>query len=130
MTNVFDIGEKRKHILTFITQGGHVSGDLMKQIKYRSPNTIIKLQEYINQGAEIGDVFVIGYFVFVVIKKHYNSKIKREQFEAILKDVAPRVSHLSLRTTAESYEEYKEIVSNYLPGIEYCDTSAWDIGKK
>ena len=130
MTNVFDIGLKRKHILAFITQGGHVSGELMKQIKFRSPTTITKLQEHITNGVEIGDVFVIGYYVFVVIKKHYNSRIKKEQFEIIMNDVAPRISHFSLKTTNDDYEDFKEIIENYLPDIEYCDTGEWGTWKK
>ena len=129
MKNVFEY-EKNKHILAFTTQGGHVTGDLMKAIKFRSPDTIIKLQQEINKGVEIGDVFVIGHYVFIILKKHYNSKIKNEEFEIMMNKVAPRLSKYNLKTTNEDYPNLKETIKNYLPDIEYCDTSAWGTWKK
>ena len=129
MKNVFEY-EPKKHILAFTTQSGHVTGDLMKQIKFRSPDTIVKLQQRISNGAEIGDIFVIGCYVFVVLRKHYNSKIKNEDFEVLMNKITPELSEYTLKTTNEDYPKLREIIENYLPDIEYCDTSAWGTWKK
>ena len=129
MKNVFEY-EPKKHILVFTTQSGHVTGELMKQIKFRSPEVISKLHEKISESAEIGDVFVIKGYVFVITRKHYNSRIKNEDFEVLMNKVAPQLSKYTLKTTNEDYPKLREIIENYLPDIEYCDTSAWGTWKK
>lgn len=128
MRNVFDY-EAKKHILAFITEGGHISGNLMKAIKFRSPKTIVKLQQKINEGVKIGDIFVIDNYIFIVIKRHYNSSIKNEHFEILLNKIAPQLNNYQLKTTNEDYPKLRKIIENYLPGIEYCDTSDWGTWK-
>lgn len=124
--NVFQY-EKDVRILAFTTEKGHVSGELMKNIKFRLPREIEKLHTWIEEGQEIGQILITNHVVFVVLKRHYNSRLKREEFEAILKKIAPRLEPLKLKTTTESLEEYKDLVLDYVPHLKYYSTSKWEI---
>jgi hypothetical protein len=116
-----------KKILAFTTQGGHVSGKLMKQIEFRSPEVIDKLKDKISQGNSIGDVIVIDTFIFVVYKKHYNTKMNRDKFEAVLKIAAPNINKYRTKITNEDWPDYQDLILQYIPSIEYRETSEWGV---
>lgn len=126
MENLFEIEYPRKKILAFVTQGGHVSGEIMKNIEFRMPKVIEQFKKRASDGLEIGDVLILQDCVFVVYKKHYNSKILKEKFEIILNKVAPELNEFSLKTTDEHLPEFKDLILNYLPDIEFRKTSKWD----
>lgn len=116
-----------KKIVAFITQGAHVSGKIMKQIEFRDPDVIIELKNKIANNSNIGDVIAIGAYVFVVYKKHYNTKMNTEKFEAALKIAAPIINKYKTKITNEDWPDYKELILQYIPSIEYRETSEWGV---
>ena len=74
MSNVF-VYDKESKILAFITEKGHISGNIMKGIEFRMPRVITQLQNWIQDSRGFGDILVLDNVVFVVYRKHYNSKV-------------------------------------------------------
>jgi hypothetical protein len=125
MNNVFQYEEDVK-VLAFTTQKAHVTGTLMKNIDFRLPNEILKLKEWANSGVETGDIFVSKYTVFVVLRKHFNTKIKTEEVDKMLTQIESELNQYKLKTTNEDYPQIQDLLSKHLPHLEFCETSAWN----
>lgn len=124
--NLFEYKDKEQKFLVFATLGGHLSGTIMKNIDYRLPKEIERFKNWLAQGRSIGDVFVSKYVVFFVYKKHYNSRVKDDQFEALLKQNSDQLKSLKIATTDEDLAQYKEMIQQHIPNLEYRDTSKWE----
>jgi hypothetical protein len=126
LMNLFTYKDLDQKFLVFATLGGHLSGTLMKNIDYRLPKEIQKFKDWLDEGRSIGDVFISKYVVFFVFRKHYNSKVKEDQFEALLKQNTDQLKSLKIATTNEDLPQYKELIQKHIPNIEYRDTSKWE----
>lgn len=123
--NLFTYKDKNQKFLVFATLGGHITGTIMKNIDYRMPQEIERFKSWLAEGRSIGDVFVSKFVVFFVYKKHYNSKIKNDQFETLLEKKTEFLKPLKLATTNEDLPQFKEMIKKHIPNIEYRDTSKW-----
>lgn len=123
--NVFNLETPRKRILAFITQGGHLSGKIMKGIEYRIPKAIIKLKEELQKDNSIGRIIEINDIIFVIYRKHYNSKVTVDKFDKFISDLEPELNKYKLKITNEDLPQFKEILEKYIPTIEYRASSEW-----
>jgi len=124
MTNIFQY-EPNVKLLAFTTEKAHLSGTLMKNIDFRLPNEILALKERAETGLKIGDIFVSRYTVFVVLRKHYNTKIKTEEVDKMISNISAELNQYSLKTTNEDYPQLQEMLLKHLPQLYFADTSAW-----
>ena len=124
MTNVFQYEPKVK-ILAFTTEKAHVSGTLMKNIDFRLPNEILAVKNWAESGVKTGDVYVGRHAVFVVLRKHFNTKIKLEGVDKMLFKIADQLQDYKLKTTNEDYPQIQDLLSKHLPHLQFCETSAW-----
>lgn len=124
MTNVFQYEPKVK-ILAFTTEKAHVSGTLMKNIDFRLPSEILSLKNWAESGSKIGDIFIGRHAVFVVLRKHYNTKIKLEEVDKMLSKVALQLQNYELKTTSEDYPQIEDLLSKHMPNLKFYNTSAW-----
>ena len=124
MSNVFKY-ERDSKVLAFTTAKGHVSGTLMKNIDFRLPSDILSMKEWSANGVAVGDIFVTKYIVFVVLRKHFNTKISLEAVDKMLAQLAPELNNYKLKTTNEDYPQLQSLLQQHLPQLEFCDTSAW-----
>lgn len=119
MNNVF-AWEKGRPILAFIDKKGTIAGDLMKAIKFRAPRRVESMQEKLAAiKPEIGDVIIVDWYVFVVIKNHYRNKISEATMTKCIKDLP----FDNLKTISEDYPQFKELFEKY--NIEVFETSEW-----
>ena len=125
ISNVFNLEPENKKVLAFITQGGHISGQIMKGIEFRLPARIEQMREILNKNNKIGDVIELDYVVFVVVRKHYNTKLTEKTFEEALVKALPNLSHLLLKTTNEDWPQFEHIIKKHIPNIEYRESSDW-----
>lgn len=123
--NLFTYKDRDQKFFVFATLGGHTSGTIMKNIDYRMPQEIKRFKDWLAEGRSIGDVFVSQFVVFFVYKKHYNSKVNSNQFEQLLKEKSDFLKSYKLATTSEDLPQYKEMIKQYIPHIEYRETSKW-----
>lgn len=121
--NLFEIETPRKKVLAFITQGVHLSGDIMKAINFRNPRVIEKLKKN-KENYKTGDVIEIDNYIFVVYKKHFNSRIDEKDFENLLKNIS-FISPDELKTTNEHLSEFEDLIKYRLDGIEFRETVRW-----
>jgi hypothetical protein len=126
MINVFQY-EPNVKLLAFTTEKGHLSGTLMKNIDFRLPNEILALKEKVDSGLKTGDVFVSRHTVFVVLRKHYNTKIKLEDVDKMLSKISADLSLYHLKTTNEDYPQLQELLIKHIPHLQFADTSAWGV---
>lgn len=124
-SNIFNLETPRKKILVFITQGGHLSGKIMKGIDFRLPAVITKMKEELANDNSIGRVFEIRDIIFVVYKKHYNTKLTTAQFDKFLEKIAQQLNQNNLKITNEDWPNYKDVIIKYIPTIEYRESSEW-----
>lgn len=127
MTNVFR-WEPQKTTLFFLTQGGHLSGDLLKSLEYRAPQIVKEMQEELAKDNTIGRYFELrgGIYGFLVVRKHYNSKPDAGQFASMLRSLPAR----TFKTTLETHEVYAKVLKELaLPTIEIYNTSLWGKGE-
>lgn len=127
MTNVFR-WEPHKTTLFFLTQGGHLSGDLLKELENRAPQIVKEMLEEIAKDNTIGRYFELrgGIWGFLVVRKHYNTKPNADQFTSMLRSLPAR----QFKTTLETHEVYaKTLKALALPNIEIYDTSQWGKGE-
>jgi hypothetical protein len=120
--------EKEKFYLAFTTQGGHITGDLMKNIENISPRAIEEMKAEIAKDNTIGRVIWCGQFVFIITRKHYNSKPNAAEFVSMLGSLpADKI----FKTTKEIHPVYANVfsISNFY-NIEVYDSSDWDYGRK
>lgn len=128
--NFFELENPKLNMLVFITQGGHKTKTLMKNIEFRTPKRIEKLHEILkNNKTEIGDVIFIDDVVFVILRKHYVSKVSEKEFERVILEALPKLEHLNLKTTNEDWPEFQNIILKYIPNIELRESSEWPYGK-
>ena len=123
--NLFNMEEPRRKILAFITQGGHISGKVMKGIEYRLPARIKQMKAILPQNNKIGDVIETDYVVFVVLRKHYNTKVSEKNFEEVIEKALPKISNQLLKTTNEDWPQFEHIIRKHIPNIEYRFSSEW-----
>ena len=111
--------EPNKTTLAFTTLGGHLSGTLMKNINFIAPDKIAKMKEEVK---EIGQMIFISDYCFVVLRKHYNTKVKIDHFKAILNNLPKDKVY---KTTQEDFSElWDEIeIPDY---IEIYKSSNWE----
>lgn len=128
MNNIF-VYDNSSKVLAFITEKGHVSGNIMKGIEFRSPKVIDSLRNWIEDKRGFGDIFVSDYVVFVVYRKHYNSKVTDKDFETLLQKVTPQLQSHNLRITNEDLPQFKNLITQYLPNVTYYERSNWEIVK-
>lgn len=126
-SNLFNLEESKKKILVFTTQAGHLSGVIMKAIDFRLPTRIEVLKDELKINNEIGRVIETDYVVFIVLRKHYNSKVTEKQFQEILLKALPKLEGIQLKTTNEDWKQFEHIVKSAIPSIEYRESSAWPI---
>ena len=124
MTNIFQY-EPNVKLLAFTTEKAHLSGTLMKNIDFRLPNEILALKERAETGLKIGDIFVSRHTVFVVLRKHYNTKIKLEEVDKMLSNISAQLSQYNLKTTNEDYPQLQELLQKHIPQLQFAKTSAW-----
>lgn len=65
--------EKDKKILIFISQTGH-SKPLINNLKEVAPRYAAKMEELLSQDNSMYRVIELDRFVFVIYKKHYNTR--------------------------------------------------------
>lgn len=123
--NLFNFESPRRRILVFITQAGHISGHIMRGIAYRRPTAIEELQKELEKDNTIGRVIYIDHFIFVIYRKHYNSKVSLKEFERIISPIANEINEFPLKRTLEDMTQYKDLVDKYFPSIEYRYSSEW-----
>ena len=122
--NVFTY-EPHKYTLAFIDLNGTISGDLMKQIKYRQPKVIEKMHNFISSvELSIGDNFTIDDYVFIISRKHYRNKTNLILTEKALEDLT--FNHM--KTTLENFPELKPLLDKF--NIEIYETSEWGVWEK
>jgi len=126
MSNVFKY-EQDSRVLAFTTAKGHVSGTLMKNIDYRLPSDIISMKEWSTNGVAVGDIFVTKYIVFVVLRKHFNTKISLEAVDKMLSQLAPQLNNYKLKTTNEDFPQLQDLLQKHIPQLEFHETSAWGV---
>lgn len=124
-SNLFNVENPSKFKLIFITQKGHLTGKIMKGMDFRQPKIIEELKVKLEEKNEIGDVIIIKNNVFVIYRKHYNSRVDGQQFEKILKKALPSLSGMQFKTTNEDLPQFQKIILKYLPDIEYRESSEW-----
>ena len=123
--NLFNIEQPHRKILAFVTQGGHLSGQVMKNIDYRLPARIEKMKTILVEQNEIGSVIETDYVVFIVLRKHYNTKMSEKTFEDVLVKALPNISDILLKTTNEDWPQFEHLIRKYIPTIEYRLSSEW-----
>ena len=124
-SNIFNLETPRKKILVFITQGGHLSGKIMKGIDFRLPKVIEELKEELSKDNSIGRIFEIRDIIFVIYKKHYNTKITSDQFNKLLQKSSSILNNYKLKITNEDWPSFKDIIIQNIPDIEYRESSEW-----
>lgn len=129
MSNLFTFDKERK-ILAFITEKGHISGNIMKGIDFRMPRAISELNNWMQDSRGFSDILITDHVVFVVYRKHYNSKVNDKDFIKLLDKVAPQLQDYKLRITNEDLPQFKNLITQYFPDIAYYERSNWEITKK
>jgi hypothetical protein len=129
MSNLFTFDKERK-ILAFITEKGHISGNIMKGIDFRMPRAINELNNWMQDSRGFSDILITDHVVFVVYRKHYNSKVNDKDFTKLLDKVAPQLQDYKLRITNEDLPQFKNLITQYFPNIIYYERSNWEIIKK
>lgn len=127
MSNVFTYD--RRIILALVDSKGTLSGALMKNINFRQPQVIenLKLKA---PSLKVGDFARIKDYLFIVVKKDYRNKLSENDIEVIFKKLPDEVKKLDIKTTSESYSEFKDSLKKHFSFIEFCDTSEWDMGRR
>ena len=123
MANVFK-WEPHKRILFFITQGGHLSGDLMKSLAERNPQVLLELHQELAKDNSIGRYFTLenDRYGFLIVRKHYNTKPNAAEFMKMLGSL-PKVMH---KTTLETHPVYAKVLQELqLADVEIYETSLW-----
>jgi len=121
--------EPEKTILFFCTQGGHLSGDLLKNLEDRAPQVAAEMQAEIAKDNTIGRYFTLrdGRFGFLITRKHYNTKPNRDEFIKMLGNKVPARIH---KTTLETHDVYAKVLKEFaLPDIQIYEYSAFNAGK-
>lgn len=134
MKNVFLLEYPSKQTLAFTTQGGHLSGKLMKNIDFRRPEIIKQFQEVVKQKTpQIGEVITIQNYSFLILRKHYNSRLNTVAFTQAIAAALPALKTAgfldNLKTTDEDFPEYMEILKSLIPNIEIRPESGWPTNK-
>jgi len=123
MSYVFDLTHKGR-VLAFTTQGGHITGDLMKNINGVQPRVIERLQEEVKLDNTLGRIIDIDNFTFVIARKHYNSRPSIKEMEALLATLPEGVHY---KTTKETFPSMcAALDSRY---VLMCGGSSWEYGK-
>ena len=98
----------------------------MKGMDFRLPRIVEELKVKLEEKNEIGDVIIIKNNVFVIYRKHYNSRVDEgNNLKKILKKALPSLSGMQFKTTNEDLPQFQEIILKYLPDIEYRESSEW-----
>lgn len=116
--------EPDKLIMAITTEGLHLSGDLMKAIDFRQPRVIEKLKAM--QSSKVGTTILIDGYLFIVGRKHYNSKFDLKKIDEIITEVKEKYSNTILKITMEDFPEVMQKFAEQLENIEICDTSKWE----
>ncbi|MCK9482344.1 MAG: hypothetical protein M0R38_11405 [Bacteroidia bacterium] len=124
MSNVFTYDKKT--ILAFIDTKGSLSGELMKNIKFRRPQVIEDLKT-LSTNFKVGDYAKISNYLFIVMKKNYRNKLTLETADKLLEQLPAELKGLETKTTLENYSELKDVIEKHFTLIEFCDTSKWEI---
>lgn len=124
------IYEPEKKILIFIDQKPYLSGPLIKNYFSFYPFAKSSLQQsMIEKGNDIGSVHTYKNLVFLIVRKHFNSKINVEQFKSILFNLPANEIY---KTTKESFTDYAKVIENLkndLPYIvQFYDVSGFNNG--
>ena len=111
--------EPEKTILAFTTLGGHISGTLMKNLNFVAPAKIKRMRERVE---EIGQCILVDNVMFVVLRKHYNTKVSHDQFKMALNNLPKDRLY---KTTKEDFiTQWNSVpVADY--GIEIYESSQW-----
>lgn len=123
--NLFNMEKPIRKILAFTTQGGHISGKVMKGVEYRLPARIEQMKAILPQNNKIGDVIETDYVIFIVLRKHYNTKVSEKSFEEVIEKALPKISNQLLKTTNEDWPQFEHIIRKHIPNIEYRFSSEW-----
>ena len=97
----------------------------MKGIDYRLPARIEQMKTILPQNNKIGDVIETDYVIFIVLRKHYNTKMSEKTFEDVLVKALPNISDILLKTTNEDWPQFEHLIRKYIPTIEYRLSSEW-----
>lgn len=121
--------EPDKTILFFVTQSGHLSGDLLKNLEDRAPRVVEEMRAEIEKDNTIGRYFTLrdGRFGFLITRKHYNTKPNEAEFIKMLGNKVPARIH---KTTLETHPVYAKVLKEFaLPDIQIYEYSAFNAGK-
>ena len=126
MTNVFTLETPKKQTLAFTTQGGHISGELMKNINFRRPEIIQEFKKLVLTNNNIGSVIEVKGYFFIVIRKHYNSKVDETTFRKAISLALSQISGgENFKTTNEDWPQFQSVIKELIPNIEFRDRSGW-----
>lgn len=125
--------EPERYTIAFTTQSGHLSGKLMKDINFRRPDIIKTLKTRIQKNKpNIGDIVVVRNYIFVILRKHYNTRINKTQFRDIIKGIVPNIlkETTMFKTTSQDFPLFEEDLVELIPNIEIRRESGWPGLKK
>jgi hypothetical protein len=131
MTEKYNIGvyEKDKKTLIFIDQKPFMSGELIKNITSFHFKMEEWLKQKVSQDNSIGRVIELGDVVFLIVRKHFNSKINRENFRKIIFNLPAGQIY---KTTKESFVDYAEEIENMIDKlpftVQFYDVSGFGQG--
>jgi hypothetical protein len=122
--------EENKRILIFIDQKPYLSGNLMKNFMSFHPTVKDRLEKRFSENTpKIGDVFEYLNMTFLVVRKHFRSKIRPDEFSKIIFNLSPNVIY---KTTKENFVEYAQIIEELkdkLPfTVQFYDVSGFNEG--
>jgi hypothetical protein len=131
MSLKYNIGvyEKNKRILIFIDQKPFLSGELFKNFASFRFKLHETLQKELEKDNSIGRVIEYSDMTFLIVRKHYNSKINRENFRKIIFNLPAGQIY---KTTKENFVDYAEEIENMqekLPfTVQFYDVSGFGQG--
>lgn len=116
------VWEGKPLYICLIDKKGSISGEVMKQVQFRSPAAIDALKEKIKtNGAAIGSCFTTGLescpYLFIVVRNSYQSKYDEKTVKTILDTVLPQLiekGYHQLRFCTRDYPSWsKELFLSY-----------------
>lgn len=124
--NIF-LWEPHIQTIAFTTESGHITGTLMKNINFRQPEIIKELRRKVNETKpRTGDVITIKHYSFIILRKHYNTKLTEDTFSNAIKKALPCLEAFSrFKTTDEDFPQFVDILQKQIPRLEVRTKSGW-----
>lgn len=113
--------------LALIDLGATKSGEIMQNIGFVQPKIIEKLQEYVNiHKPEIGEIVHIQDYSFFIVRKHYNTRFKEEEFKKIINNLDMNYTYKTTYEVSKTMKPFLDyLLKNSSAHILVYESSNW-----